>query len=48
MTDDMLASIKSAVKVVEDGAAKRVDGDGFKVYRVVDIIRVDINMNGKE
>lgn len=43
MTNEMMVQIKSAIDVVTDGVAKRVDGDGFKVYRVHNLIRVDID-----
>jgi hypothetical protein len=34
--------IQAAVELVQAGAAKRIDGDDWKVYRVVDVIRIDI------
>lgn len=40
---DLLEKIQAAVDVVRSGAAKRVDGDEFKVYRVANVIRIDLN-----
>lgn len=34
--------IVAAVAFVASGGADRVDGDGWKVYRVVAIIRIDL------
>lgn len=36
------AAIKAAYELVAGGAAGRIDGDGWKVYRVGTIIRLDI------
>jgi len=35
--------VQQAVQIVENGVADRVDGDGWKVYRVVAIIRIDLS-----
>jgi hypothetical protein len=35
--------VSDAVVMVRDGVASRVDGEGFKVYRIPgDIVRIDI------
>jgi hypothetical protein len=35
--------LKAAVKTVQEGGASRVDGDGFRVYKVSDgTTRIDI------
>ena len=38
----MWDKIKDAVHAIATGAAKRVDGEGWSVYAVGNIIRVDI------
>lgn len=35
--------LRAAVELVQAGVADRVDGDGWKVYRVVQIIRIDLS-----
>lgn len=34
--------LQAAVEIVRSGIADRVDGEGWKVYRVVQIIRIDL------
>ena len=36
-------SIHTAVQTVRTGDPKRIDGDGYKVYRIDGIVRVDID-----
>jgi hypothetical protein len=44
-----LQEISSAVETLMDNPSiKRLDGDGWKAYRVVDQIRVDIDNLNKE
>jgi hypothetical protein len=34
--------VRDAYDMVDSGAAKRIDGDGFVAYKVGEIIRIDI------
>ena len=38
----MWDAIQKAFELIESGAVKRIDGDGFMVYRAGTIIRIDI------
>lgn len=38
-------AIAAAVELVLAGGAERVDGEGWKVYRVGAIIRIDLGRN---
>ena len=40
--DELMDKIRAAVDIVRSGAVKRVDGDTFKVYRVANVIRIDL------
>ena len=44
MDDNLWDAIKKAFEVIESGIAKRVDGNGFLVYRAGTIIRIDIKV----
>lgn len=47
--EEKYEAIVSAVEtLLEKPALKRVDGDGWKAYRMVDQIRVDIDIPTKE
>jgi hypothetical protein len=47
MTNTQRDEIQQAVNVLETTTVKRMDGNGFKAYKVGEVIRVDIN-NTKE
>lgn len=47
MTDELLDAIRTAVDFICDGKVKRVDGEFFTAYKVGDLVRVDIKVNGK-
>ena len=34
--------IKSSYELIKSGTVKRIDGDGFIIYKAGDIIRIDI------
>lgn len=38
-------AIEDAVNVVSTGRAKRIDGEGWKVYVIGTVIRIDISTN---
>lgn len=38
--------IEEAYKMVEKGTVKRIDGEGFSLYRAGTIIRIDIKQEG--
>jgi hypothetical protein len=38
----MWEAIQNAYHLIVDGGAVRIDGDGWKVYRAGNIVRVDI------
>jgi hypothetical protein len=40
--DDLWQKIARAVEIVSEGAAERLDGEGWKVYRVGTVIRIDL------
>lgn len=46
MSDDLWESIQRAYDFIKSGASKRVDGEGWSVYRAGSIIRVDIKVEG--
>jgi hypothetical protein len=37
-----LDHVEVAVRLVQNGTAERIDGDGWKVYRAGAIIRIDL------
>lgn len=37
--------IRTAVNLITSTSTKRLDGNGWKVYKVGDIVRTDINPN---
>lgn len=41
---DNWEKIHSAFVMVSTGVAKRIDGDGFIVYKVGNIVRIDIKV----
>jgi hypothetical protein len=42
VTDETMEAIREGICIVSKGPLKRVEGDGYKVYRVGNIVRVDI------
>jgi hypothetical protein len=40
-------AIEDAVETVATGRAKRIDGEGWKVYMVVAVVRIDIAINNQ-
>lgn len=47
MESALAEAVRKAVTAVEEGVANRLDGDGFKVYKVGAIIRVDLQPKGE-
>jgi hypothetical protein len=50
MSRDVIAAldwnaIEDAVNIVTAGRAKRIDGEGWKVYQMGTIVRIDISLN---
>jgi hypothetical protein len=45
VTDETMEAIREGICIVSKGPLKRVEGDGYKVYRVGNIVRVDIENN---
>jgi hypothetical protein len=41
-------AISKAYDLVHAGTASRVDGPNWKVYRVAELIRIDISKEGKD
>jgi hypothetical protein len=53
MSRDVLSAldwdaIEDAVNVVAAGKAKRIDGEGWKVYAAGTIVRIDLSLNHQE
>ena len=42
------AAIREAVTSVANGRAKRIDGEGWKVYVAGTIVRIDISVNKEQ
>jgi len=40
------AEIGRQYEVLRTGTATRIDGPGYKIYRVGEIIRIDVSKNG--
>jgi hypothetical protein len=40
-------AVGKAYDLVAEGIANRIDGDGYKVYRVAQVVRIDIDDKDK-
>lgn len=48
MTNEQVDDIRTAVDIIREGKIRRVEAETFTVYKVGDLVRVDIKVvNGK-
>jgi len=45
LTLEVLESIRAAIQMIQNNVANRIDNEGWTVYRVGNIVRVDIKDN---